>query len=141
MHLQAVLAGVGRVEDLHLRQVGELGERPGVHSDPAERSLEELGAGGRETSEGHVVAGAQQDDPANGLACPAEAGVGGGRDRARIDVTGVGRDEGLGGRAVPGGVGGVGGVGKERLDRLAKLLRVVRVEHPRHGGPAHDAHA
>ena len=134
LHLQAVLVLEGSVEDAHVRHcLGDI-EGLGVDGNLAEGRREGRRRWNRHSGEGHAVSGAEEDDPAHRLPRLGEAGVGGGRHRSRVDVSRVGRDQGLG-RAT----------GRLRrseiaLDRRPQLVGRRRVEEARHRRLANTAH-
>ena len=98
LHLQAVFELVGGVQHAHLGQLERTGHGFLVELDAAQRRGEGAGIGQRETMERHPVGGSHQHDTSHHAPGRREPRVGAGRDRARVHVARVRRDQRLGRR-------------------------------------------
>ena len=87
--------GVGRAADADLRQRLRPAHRVLVQGDAAERRREGKGVGQSDPAHRHAVGRAEHHDAADRGVQRNEQGIGAGRDRPRVDVAGVGHDQGL----------------------------------------------
>ena len=96
MDFQAVFPGMGVVPCRHRRKVEDRGDGRRVERHRTERRVE--GRDGRhgEAPEWHPVRRTQQDDPPDASAQGGQTGIGSARDGPRIDIAGMGRDQGFG---------------------------------------------
>jgi hypothetical protein len=125
-----LLGSVGGIRDDHPAAVDELIAGDGVDGDEAEGGGEGVDGRGGHGLEGRPVSRAEEDDPLDLLLAPGDPGVGGGGDGTGVEVTGVGRNDRLGGlrrrRAPSGGLLQGGG------DPAAELVGIGRIERPGH---------
>ena len=142
VHFEAVIVLVGGVEHLNERQVADLPDRIGVDGNFAERRRERVRFGQRYTVHGDPVARAHHHHAFDPVGPRDKAGIGAGGGKPRINVAGMGRDDGLGHRAVRLAVrlAAPGRFGKVVPDRGFQLPGVARIKHPGDGGRADRIH-
>ena len=92
MDFEAVLLGVGGVEDLDLEQFQDPRRRLLVDRHIAQGRGEGVGARKRQSLNGDAVARAQKHHPLDDRRGGSEQGIGRGGDGAGIDISGVRRD-------------------------------------------------
>ena len=131
MHFQGMFLGVGGVEHLNLRQIGNQRRRVLVDLDRAQRRFEGVRPRQRQAVDRDPVTGAQQHDPLDPCVGGFDPGVSAGRDGAGIHVSRVGRDDRLG-HGADGDLGVVPAPGKHGL----KLGRTAGIEGVGDGGGA-----
>ena len=93
LHLEAVLGGMGGIEDVHLRMAQAVVDGDAIEWNLSERRGEGVGVAGREAIDAHAVGGSEQDDPFDASAVWLDGGVDGAGDRTRVHVPGVRRDD------------------------------------------------
>lgn len=135
MDLEAVLGGMGLIELADLRQTLEFVDQGAVERDRAERGLERGVRGDGEPAHRDPMGRPEQDDALDAVARRPEAGIDRSRDRPRVDIAGVRRDDDLG-DVLLGTVALVQGVADERTHHGAELGAIDRIEGPRYRGRA-----
>ena len=138
--LEAVFELVGGVEDLDPGQAGGLGRPVLVHRDVSQGRPEDIGAAQRQPPDRHPVTRTQQHHPFDGRRRRGQPRVRGRGDGAGIDVTGMGRDDGLGHRGIVSGAGIFGGFVKEAPDRCFQFAGVAGIELAGDGGLSDRGH-
>ena len=96
MHFQGMFLGMGRVEHLNLRQVGDQGSRFLVDFDGAQGRGEGVGARQGQAIHRDPVAGTQQNDSFDTPVRRPDPRIGAGRHGAGIDIARMGGDDRLG---------------------------------------------
>ena len=93
MHFQRMLLRVCRRECSDPRHIDDQAFGVFVDGDAAQRRLEPVGAGQRQTAYGNPVAGAHQDHPRDDVARRFEPRINLARRRARIPIPRMRRDD------------------------------------------------